>query len=299
MRTANDSVPWGVSLRRGNLRDLKAGIRVPTYPREMLTPAWVHIGVGGFHRAHQALYLDDLAEQQGIGAWVSWVLDCPQDKRMEQALVPQECLYTLVERNAEADNARVIGSLCRYLFAPEHGEETLRTLAGPETRIVSLTITEGGYNFNQVTGEFEAGKPRHSGGSGALVHACHRLRLICEALIAAARLGSHRSLSCRATTCRATERWPGRVIVAFAELRDRNLADWISTHVAFPNCMVDTDNAPNDRRRSRNGGTDLRHSRCLAGDHAISPVGGRGYLRQRATATRERGRPVRGGCPSV
>src|ERR1035437_5313539 len=147
-------------LNQANLKLLRPEIAVPTYPRERLKRAIVHFGVGGFHRSHQAVYLDDLAEQRVTDQWgLCGVGLLPQDKRMELALLPQQCLYTVVARGVGAETARVVGSLTKYLFAPEHRDQVLGVLADPDTRLVTLTITEGGYNFNQVTGEFETSNP--------------------------------------------------------------------------------------------------------------------------------------------
>jgi mannitol 2-dehydrogenase len=99
-------------LREANLSRLGGAVAVPTYARQDLRRSIVHLGVGGFHRAHEALYLDDLAQR---GITLEWgetgVGLLPGDRRMADALLPQNCLYTLVERSAERDMARVVGSL--------------------------------------------------------------------------------------------------------------------------------------------------------------------------------------------
>src|SRR5919204_1580069 len=114
-------------------------VAVPTYHRADLRQAIVHLGVGGFHRAHQALYLDDLAQR---GITMEWgergVGLLPGDRSMADALVPQNGLYTLVERSAERDTARIVGSLLDYAFAPADPRRVLEMLAEPSTRIVSL-----------------------------------------------------------------------------------------------------------------------------------------------------------------
>src|SRR5205085_5852066 len=103
---------------------------------------------------------DDLAERRITTAWGERGVGLlPQDSGMAGALIPQDHLYTVVARDAHADSARVVGSMVQYLLAPGDPEGVLRALADATTRIVSLTITEGGYNFNQVTGEFEAAHP--------------------------------------------------------------------------------------------------------------------------------------------
>ena len=121
----------------------------PAYDRAALTNGIVHIGVGGFHRAHEAMYLDDL---MGLGKGNDWGI-CgvgllPHDTMMHDALAPQDGLYTVVARDAKGDQARIIGSLTRFLLAPDDPEAALSALAARTTRIVSLTITEGGYDID-------------------------------------------------------------------------------------------------------------------------------------------------------
>ncbi len=229
-----------IPLNNASLAAIPATVRTPTYARASLVPAIVHIGVGGFHRAHQALYLDDLA---CAGVTLDWGL-CgvgllPQDKAMSKALTPQDCLYTLVERSAVRESPRVVGTITRYLFAPEHCEEVLRTLESERTRVVSLTITEGGYNFNQVTGEFDAS---NAGVQADLANPGSPTTVfgyLCEAL-------NRRRLSGTAPfsvlSCDNVENngiTARKVVVAFASLRDGALARWIEDNVAFPNSMVD------------------------------------------------------------
>src|SRR5947209_6634043 len=127
------------ALHGNALREIAGRVQVPSYERRRLRPSIVHLGVGGFHRAHQAVYLDDLA---GIGG--EWgergVGLLPQDRGMAEALVPQEGLYTLVVRSAEGDRARVIGSMLDYLLAPDGPEAVLGALASASTRVVTMTI---------------------------------------------------------------------------------------------------------------------------------------------------------------
>jgi mannitol 2-dehydrogenase len=232
--------PRTIALSEATLPLLPSTVARPSYARAALQPAVVHVGVGGFHRAHQALYLDNIAEQRISSAWgICGVGLLPQDKRMEQALLPQQGLYTLVERSADQERARVVGSIVRYLFAPDHREEVLRVLADPATRLVTLTVTEGGYAYNQVTGAFD---PETPGVPGDLAHP-HQpdtvFGYLCEALDRRRRTGVEpfTVLSC--------DNLPGnghlarQVFTAFARLRDPSLAGWMEERVAFPNCMVD------------------------------------------------------------
>ncbi|HWQ15428.1 MAG TPA: mannitol dehydrogenase family protein [Roseiflexaceae bacterium] len=213
---------------------------IPTYDRSRLAQAIVHIGVGGFHRAHQAVYLDDLATR---GITLDWgergVGILPADRRMAEALIPQDCLYTVVTRDATGDTARVIGSMTGYLFAPDDRARALDLLADPATRIVSLTITEGGYNVDSLTGRFDADHPviqedvRHPDTPGSV------FGYLCAALDRRRRAGTppFTVLSCDNLQGNGTI---ARIAVtSFARLRDDRLANWIEANVSFPNGMVD------------------------------------------------------------
>jgi mannitol-1-phosphate/altronate dehydrogenase len=227
-------------LSQANLAAFAAQVAIPTYDRKRLTSAIVHIGVGGFHRAHQAVYLDDLA---GQGITLDWgergVGLLPADKRMSEALIPQGCLYTLVTRDAAGDSARVIGSVTDYLFAPDNHTQVLDLLADTATRIVSLTITEGGYNVDSMTGHFDADNPviqqelRHSAMPSSV------FGYLCAALDRRRHAGSppFTVLSCDNLQHNGTI--ARTAVTSFARLLDDGLANWIEANVAFPSGMVD------------------------------------------------------------
>lgn len=213
-------------------------VETPAYDRQSLHPSVVHLGVGAFHRAHQAVYLDDLAALGG--EWGEYGIGLlPLDRGVAEALQAQDGLYTLVTRSAEADRARVIGSLLRYLFAPERPETVLQTLADASTRLVTMTITEGGYNVNETTGEFDATnegvqadlqRPHHpTTVFGYLVEALDRRRT--------AGIPPFSVLSC--DNVQGNGHVTRTALVSFARLRGDALANWIEAHVAFPNSMVD------------------------------------------------------------
>src|ERR1700684_205007 len=136
---------------------LGAGVAVPQYDRSQVTAGIVHIGVGNFHRSHQAMYIDTLMNG---GAALDWGI-CgiglqPSNVGMRDALAAQDGLYTLVVRHGDGTwDARVIGSIVEYLFAPDDPEAAVEKMADRATRIVSLTVTEGGYSLDAVTGEFD------------------------------------------------------------------------------------------------------------------------------------------------
>ncbi len=227
-------------LSEAALSSLPPAVAVPRYDRRGVTPGIVHIGVGGFHRAHEAVYLDDLMAQGPGREWgICGVGLRPADEAMRDALAPQDCLYTVVARSAEGDEARVVGSLGRYLFAPEETEAVLDALAAPETRIVSLTITEGGYNFNEATGGFNADDAdvRHD-----LQNPSQPVSVfgyLAEALDRRRRAGRAPFTTLSCDNVPQNGDMAQKTLLAFAALRDPALRDWIAAGVAFPNSMVD------------------------------------------------------------
>ena len=235
------------ALSDATLHDLPEAVSVPGYDRSALTPSVVHIGVGGFHRAHQAVYLDELA-RQGETGWglVGVGLRSPQ---MGEVMSAQDNLYTVVERG-DVDRAHVVGVVTRYLFAPEDPEAVLATLADERTRLVTMTITGTGYRIDSHTGEFDAddedvqadlrepAQPRTV--FGYLVEALDRRRR--------ADLPPFTLLSCDNMQHNGSA--ARTAIVSFARLRDAELADWIEENVSFPSSMVDRitpNTSPEDR----------------------------------------------------
>ena len=136
------------SLGEGALASLTASLPVPGYDRSKLQIGVVHFGVGGFHRAHQAMYHDRLMEQGKALEWaICGVGVMPGDRRMKEVLDAQDGLYTLVVKHADGTyEPRVIGSIAEFLFAPDDPEAVIEKMAAETTRIVSLTVTEGGYD---------------------------------------------------------------------------------------------------------------------------------------------------------
>lgn len=228
-----------VKLTEQNLSQLPDQVRVPRYDRRQVTHGIVHFGVGGFHRAHQALYLDNYLEQHP-GDWgICGVGLLEFDRKMRDTMAAQDCLYTLVERSPEGDNARVIGSITRYLFAPDDREAVIETLAAPQCRIVTLTITEGGYYVVEGTGELDANHPaiQHD-----LQHP-HKPHSVYGFLTSA--LARRRQQGLPPFTVLSCDNLQGngdlvkKMLTAFAEQQNPDLGQWIAEHVAFPNSMVD------------------------------------------------------------
>lgn len=216
-------------------------VPVPAYDRSQLRVGIVHLGVGGFHRSHQAMYLDRLMNDGDAHDWaICGVGLLPGDERMAQVMGAQDCLYTLVLKHPDgALEPRVIGSIARYLYAPQEGEAVLDQLVDPGVRIVSLTVTEGGYHHNPATGELDptaselqhdlAHPTRPQSAFGYLTEALRRRR--------AAGTAPFTVLSC--DNIQGNGELAKRMVTAFARLQDEELAGWIEASVAFPSCMVD------------------------------------------------------------
>jgi mannitol 2-dehydrogenase len=224
-----------------NLSSLSGDVATPAYDRSRLRTGIVHFGVGGFHRAHEAMYLDRLMND---GAALDWAI-CgvgvmPFDLRMRDALQAQDCLYTLVVKAADGTyEPRVIGSIKEYLFAPDDPEAVIEKMADPAIRIVSLTVTEGGYNFNAVTGEFDAGNPDvvHDLQPGATPTTT--FGLITEALARRRDRGVVPFTIMSCDNIQGNGDVARRSFVAYATLRDAELGAWVQSEVRFPNSMVD------------------------------------------------------------
>ncbi|MEV0150521.1 MULTISPECIES: mannitol dehydrogenase family protein [unclassified Nonomuraea] len=229
------------ALTQDTLASLPGEVAVPSYDRSGLTAGIVHFGVGGFHRAHQAMYLDRLMNDGKARDWaICGVGVLPGDARMRDALAAQDGLYTLVLKHPDGTReARVIGSIVDYLFAPDDPRAVVERMADPAVRIVSLTVTEGGYNIDPVTGEFDPETPaiRADAAPGAVPATV--FGLVTEAL----RLRRERGIP--PFTIMSCDNIQGngdvahRTFTAFARLADPGLAAWIETEVAFPNSMVD------------------------------------------------------------
>ena len=194
-------------------------IATPNYDRGSVSVGIAHIGAGHFHRAHQAMYIDRLLQRGLAREWgICGVGVLPGDWTMRDVLRDQDGLYTLVLQNADgSQDAQVIGSIIDYRYAPDDPEAALELLAAATTRIISLTITEGGY--------------RDPDGPA--------FALITEALarrrgrgIAAPTIVSCDNIESNGEVAR-------RAILANAEQRDPGLAEWVAEHTPFPSSMVD------------------------------------------------------------
>ncbi len=229
-----------MKLRSATLGQLTQEVATPTYDRTLLVPHTLHLGVGGFHRAHQALYLDDLLHMPNTERWGEWGIGVlPSDVRMRDALRSQDYLYTLAERSGTAQTARVIGSMTGYLFAPEDREAVLEQMAASTTRILSLTITEGGYFLNEGTGEFLADHPAIQRDLANPSQPDSSIGLLAEALNRRRTRGLPPPTIMSCDNLQENGHVISRVLRAYSSLCNPALERWIAENVAFPNSMVD------------------------------------------------------------
>ncbi|WP_108395994.1 mannitol dehydrogenase family protein [Devosia submarina] len=217
------------------LSSVPSGVRVPDYDRTQITPGIVHLGIGAFHRAHMAVYVDDLLKDHPDWAIVGASLRRPDTK---EALEPQDGLFTVAVRDAEGTHPRVIGSILKVLDANAEREDLLALMASPQIRIVSITVTEKGYCHDPATGELDQRHPdivhdlsnptAPKSAPGILVEALARRK---AAGIAPFAVMSCDNLPSNGETVK-------RIVSKFAQLRDPALGEWVG-QVAFPGTMVD------------------------------------------------------------
>jgi len=224
-------------LANATLSQLPAEIRRPGYDRAAIRPGIVHLGVGAFHRAHQAAFTDDClaAGEHDWGITAASLRSA--DTR--NALGPQDGLYTLAQRSTGTEALRVIGAIGQVLVGPESPAALLAALAAPATRIVSLTITEKGYGVDIASGSLRAGDPDIAHDLANPDQPRSALGFLVQALAMrrAAGLAPFTVLSCDNLSHN------GRVLhaalTAFARARAGGLADFIADQVACPSTMVD------------------------------------------------------------
>lgn len=228
-----------IPLSLATLDRLPAAVARPAYARADLAPGILHFGVGNFHRAHLQVYLDRLMNAGRdrdwgiVGAGVT-----PYDVKMRDALEGQDLLSTVVEQSAAVSAARVTGVMTDFL-PPMDGRAIVAALADPAIRIVSLTVTEGGYFVNPATGRFDPENPDILADARNPAAPRTVFGLILAGL--EARRGAGRApftvMSCdnvphNGKVCRDA-------LAGLAEARDPALAAWVRDGVAFPNAMVD------------------------------------------------------------
>jgi fructuronate reductase len=246
-------------LTDNTLRSLPAAIRKPAYDRSAVRTGIVHLGIGAFHRAHQAVYTDDVLAAGDLGWGIVGASLRSPDTR--DALQPQDGLYAVNIRDGSGEEVRVVGAIRDVLVAPENPDALLAALTDPGVRIVSLTVTEKGYCHNPATGKLDQSHPdiRHDlenpgaprSAPGFIVEAIARRR--------AAGTAAFTVLSCDNLPANGVV--TKRVLVDLARLRDPDLGRYVEAEIACPSTMVDrivpaTTDADRDRVRDLLGVSD-------------------------------------------
>lgn len=233
-RTKQPDLP----LTNATLPALASRVPVPTYDREALRPGLVHFGVGGFHRAHQAVYLDELAERRDSMDWGITGVGL-HNPAMSEVMRDQDCLYMVVARGPDEDQARVIGAMRAYHFGGESPEPVFDALVSPETRLVTLTITGSGYPLDPHTGEFDTGDENIAADLEDPGNPDTVFGYLVEALDRRRRAGTPPFTVLSCDNMQRNGDAARTATVSFARLRDERLGDWVDQNVAFPGSMVD------------------------------------------------------------
>ncbi len=238
MTQANITNP--VRLSDATLSDLPDTVVKPTYDRSTLKPGIVHIGLGNFHRAHQSWYLHRLMQAGEAQDWaiIGAGVRAP-DASMREKLLAQNCLTTLIELDPSGLSVEVIGSMIDFLPIDPQNGPLIEKMSDPAIRIVSLTVTEGGYYVDLDTGSLDT---KHED----IVHDVQNPatpRTAFGAMVAA--LKNRRDNGHPSFTGQSCDNLQGngdilgRTLVGLARLSDPGLADWIEANTTFPNAMVD------------------------------------------------------------
>lgn len=230
-------------LNNNVLSSLPSNIAKPDYGRSTVTPGIVHFGMGNFFRAHEAFYIDRCLSQENQRDWGIVGVELMDNDAMREkaaAYKRQDGLFSLTEVNSDGDaSVRVVGSVIDYLHAPADPEAVIKLLSDPAIRIISMTITEGGYNIDENTGEFDL---THAGVKHDLANPATPqtvFGLVIEALRRRRDngVGPFTILSC--DNLRHNGTVAKKAFTGYAKAADAELAQWIEANVTFPNAMVD------------------------------------------------------------
>lgn len=211
----------------------------PKYDRSKLPRSIVHIGMGNFHRAHQAYYLHELTKFTNQQDWGICGVEIRPNPAMQAHFKNQDTLYSLIMRSADAVETTVVGSVIDYIYAADDTSLAVQQMCSEETRIVSLTVTENGYNQDKRTGKLNLNHPEIVHDLENATHPKTAIGVITRALQQRKlkNLKPFTVMSC--DNLSENGDMARNCVLAFAEIIDSDLAIWISQNVTFPNSMVD------------------------------------------------------------
>ncbi|CAA0081537.1 Polyol:NADP oxidoreductase [Zhongshania aliphaticivorans] len=228
-------------LNRHTMLTLPDTVDIPLYDRSKLKVGIVHLGVGGFHRAHQAVYINELLKTPGAEQWaICGVGLFESNRKLRDILQAQDYLYSVTVRHptGKVEN-KIVGSMIDFVLAPDNKQQVINKLTHPDTKIVSLTITEGGYNINPANGDFDDSHPdvRHD------IQYPNDPVTAFGYIIAALKIRKDNGLPAFTVQSCDNIQHNGSVtkkmLVSLAKLQQTSMAEWIEENVCFPNAMVD------------------------------------------------------------
>lgn len=230
-------------LTNENLNSLPTKVTAPPYAVQDVTPGIIHFGVGNFFRAHLAYYIDRVLALPGFQNWGIVGVGLRAGERPEKKaknFLDQHGLYSLTETATSGESqTRVIGALRNYLLAPREPEKVLSLLAAKETKIASLTITEGGYNIDEATDQFRVSLPAVQEDLADPFHPKTVFGYIVEGLRRRREAGHGGLTVLSCDNLRHNGDVSRKAFLGYARALDANLAEWIEQNVTFPNAMVD------------------------------------------------------------
>jgi fructuronate reductase len=224
-------------LNKSLLNNLPKDVILPKYNRDKLVPGIIHLGIGAFHRAHQAFYTEAVLNQFG-GNW--GIIGCSlRSANVRDQLVPQDCLYTLVEKSSNSEKLQMIGAVIDTLVGPENPAALVSAMSQSSIKIISLTVTEKGYCHDPATGNLNLQHPD-------IIHDLQNINRPVSAIgFIVAALKNRFEKQQEAFTIISCDNLPNngevleKVVLQFSEKLSTDLAKWIKSHAAFPCTMID------------------------------------------------------------
>merc|ERR1712048_1304114 len=236
-----------IKLCSANLEKIKEAapaVEMPAYDRSKITPGIVHMGVGNFHRGHQAVFTDDILGIEGQEGWGYAGLGIRSGSaKIRDVLKDQDHLFAVWQKGLESSKPRVIGCHSMFVMAPEAPDDAVALLSKPETKIITLTVTEKGYFIDFATGKLDVKNPDVIADIAALKEGSNKLKTPPGFIIAASKkraaagVGGFAILSCDNVPENGVT--IGTAVVEMAEAADPATAEWIKKECTFPNSMVD------------------------------------------------------------
>jgi len=224
-------------LSNETLDGLPANVALPTYDRHLVKPGVVHLGIGAFHRAHQAVVFDAALESGDLRWGITGA--SLRSAGVRDEMNPQDGLYTVITRDGSGDALKVIGAVREVLVAPENPEALVERLADPDVHIVTLTVTEKGYKLDPATGALRTDDPDVTADCADLSAPKTAPGFLVAALSARRDLGLPPFTAISCDNLPHNGRRLEQAVLAIARAHRPELADWIAAHGAFPETMVD------------------------------------------------------------